>query len=72
MTVSDWGPDSPEDAPDLGGPWIARFGSDSVPDRPISAAPDEHFPPAELDGHRLKAANEATRVATYRAAEETT
>lgn len=69
MTVSDWGPDSPaDDAPDLGGPWEGRFVGDPGTVRPISAAPDEHFPPAEVDGYRLASANEATRVATYRAA----
>lgn len=53
---------------DLGGPWTAQFG-DGRAERQVNAAADEHFPPRLLDGFRLVSANEATRIATYRAAD---
>lgn len=49
------------------GTWLAVFVGALDRNRLVESAPGEHFPPAELDGFRLSSANEATRVATYRA-----
>lgn len=56
----------PEPGEDLGGTWLAMFVDEPGRNRQVDAAPGEHFPPAELDGCRLLAANETSRVARYR------
>lgn len=60
MTVTGTQPDSPRE-------WQAVFVGDSARNCVVGSTA-EHFPPARLDGYRLIAANETTRVATYRLA----
>lgn len=49
------------------GAWLAVFVGALDRNRLVETEAGEHFPPPEMDGFRLSSANEATRVATYRA-----